>query len=90
VNPTAVLIDSSRRTYLKILEGPKYIHVIPMHPSGLGVLKLTPKEYEERRLRELDYPLDRALKRFREAGERFGMTSQVAAVLGLASAKSRE
>jgi hypothetical protein len=86
-NPMAVLVDRTRRTYLKVLEGPKYIHVIPMESSGLGVVKLTPQEYQELKLQELDYPLERALVRFRAAGQRFGMTSQVAAMLGLAPVK---
>jgi hypothetical protein len=79
MHPTAVLIDRFRRTYLKVKEGPRHIHVVPM--AGSRVMKLTPQDCEALALRELDYPLERALVHFQAAAERFGMTAELGALL---------
>lgn len=77
----AVLIDRSRKTYLRVMAGSKYLYLIPMDASGLSVLKLTEAECESRGLRVIDYALKNAVERFRSAGERFGMTAEAATLL---------
>jgi hypothetical protein len=77
----AVLIDRSRKTYLRVMAGSKYLHLIPMDASGLSVLKLTEAECESLGLRVIDYALKKAVERFLSAGERFGMTGEAAMLL---------
>lgn len=77
----AVLIDRSRKTYLRVMTGSKYFHLIPMDASGLSVIKLTEAECENLGLRVIDYVLKKAVERFRGAGERFGMTAEAATLL---------
>ena len=77
----AVLIDRSRKTYLRVMAGSKYFHLIPMDASGLSVLKLTEAECESLGLRVIDYALKKAVERFRGAGERFGITAEAATLL---------
>ena len=77
----AVLIDRSRKTYLRVMAGSKYLHLIPMDASGLSVLKLTEAECESLGLRVIDYALKKAVERFRGAAERFGITAEAATLL---------
>jgi hypothetical protein len=48
--------------------------------AGSRVMKLTPKDREVLALRELDYPLERALVHFRAAAERLGLGTEMGAL----------
>ncbi len=65
------------RHALVVKRGPRWIHFIPMDitPYGLDVKKRPPSD--ERNMRSVaNYPLDKAIRRFLEAGTRVGITQR--------------
>lgn len=67
------------RTAILICSGPKFHTLIMMDAAGLTLTRV-PKA-EARWFREMQYPIKRAVKKFRAAGRRFGMTKGARQVL---------
>lgn len=79
--PLSVYMDFHRHTYLFIGEGRKKRHYIPMSAGGLSVIKLDAKAEHKLGLREIEYPLPRAEKLFREAARDYGATKEATRAL---------
>jgi len=64
--------DIGNHIVLVAKTGRKFISIIPMDSSGIRVRKVPLSE--ERYFKELDYPVKKAKKIFRQAAKNFGVT----------------
>lgn len=64
---------------LLVREGYKYNHYIFMLANGITVKRLPVSESQH--IIELEYPVTRAVRRFRAAGKRFGITKAAKQIL---------
>jgi hypothetical protein len=73
-----VFVDASSHTYLMLKQGKKYVHLVPMKASELGIVKLTKDEMLKQKIRLLNgYPVQKAIERFWSHGCRVGMSDEV-------------
>ncbi|MDE2104082.1 MAG: hypothetical protein KGL39_42990 [Patescibacteria group bacterium] len=71
------LWDEGRRVALEVRRGRKYTHAIIMSSDGLRIHKFPLAVVMD----EMDYPLRRAVRMFREASKDFGITKAAKAAL---------
>jgi len=64
--------DEGVFTGLQVNEGTKYLQIILMDSRGLRIRKVA--KTEGRYITPLEYPVKRAVRKFKSAGRRFGIT----------------
>lgn len=61
---SAVLIDRNARTAIVISEGRKLTHLVPLEDGELVVRSLSDDEMRERMFRPLEYPINKAVRKY--------------------------
>lgn len=67
-------------TVLLVTVGPKFVSIIPMDSSGIRIVKVPASD--QRYMKPMDYPIEKALRHFRHAARNFGCTQAAALLIG--------
>lgn len=71
-----VLINRHRQTFILIKQGSKWLQIIGMNAAGLHITRITEDEFAADYI-ELNYPVERAARKFLAFGQSVGMTDGV-------------